>query len=138
MLTATLQILSKSLAQRFQHQANSMLKMTLSVVLPPQQQQQQSLVQYPQPALVGLPQPDPSSSLLHWEEAENSVDDFENDAIWFAVPKRKHTRSRKRKKTTVQKRLKVKQNIVFDPRTGEVTLQHRLPFNWKDYLPKIE
>lgn len=55
--------------------------------------------------------------------------------IWFAVPKRKHTRSRKRMKTTAHKRLKLKKNIVFDPRTGEVTLKHKLPFNWKDYLP---
>jgi ribosomal protein L32 len=59
-------------------------------------------------------------------------------SIWFAVPKRKHTKSRKRMKTTVQKRIPLKKNIVFDPRTGEVTLQHKLPFNWKDYLPKIE
>lgn len=59
-----------------------------------------------------------------------------NPWIWFAVPKRKHTRSRKRMKTTVQKRLPLKKNIVFDPRTGEVTLKHKLPFNWKDYLPK--
>ena len=55
--------------------------------------------------------------------------------IWFAVPKRKHTRSRKRMKTTAHKRLKLKKNIVFDPRTGEVSLMHKMPFNWKDYLP---
>ena len=60
----------------------------------------------------------------------------DNPWIWFAVPKRKHTRSRKRMKTTTHKRLPLKKNIVFDPRTGEVTLQHKLPFNWKDYLPK--
>jgi ribosomal protein L32 len=59
------------------------------------------------------------------------------DALWWAVPKRKHTPSRKRKKTTVQKRIPLKKNIVFDPQTGEVTLKHRLPFNWRDYLPKI-
>lgn len=57
-------------------------------------------------------------------------------SILFAVPKRKHTKSRKRMKTTVPKRIPLKKNIVFDPRTGEVTLQHKLPFNWKDYLPK--
>jgi ribosomal protein L32 len=57
--------------------------------------------------------------------------------IWFAVPKRKHTRSRKRMKTTAHKRLKLKKNIVFDPRTGEVTLKHKLPFNWKEYLPPM-
>ena len=58
--------------------------------------------------------------------------------IWFAVPKSKISRSRKRMKTTAQKRIPLKKNIVFDPRTGEVTLKHKLPFNWKDYLPKID
>jgi ribosomal protein L32 len=60
------------------------------------------------------------------------------DALWFAVPKSKVTRSRKRQKTTVQKRLALKKNIVFDPQTGEVTLQHKLPFNWREYLPKMD
>ena len=70
----------------------------------------------------------------------DSVADYnlESSWIWFAVPKRKHTKSRKRLKTTVHKRLPLKKNIVFDPRTGEVTLKHKLPFNWKDYLPKEE
>ena len=58
--------------------------------------------------------------------------------IWFAVPKSKISRSRKRMKTTKQKRIPLKKNIVFDPRTGEVTLKHKLPFNWKDYLPKVD
>jgi ribosomal protein L32 len=83
-----------------------------------------SPVFYPQLAGVGLPQ----SS--HQEE--------DSSWIWFAVPKRKHSKSRKRMKTTVQKRIPLKQNIIFDPRTGEVTLKHKLPFNWKDYLPKVE
>jgi ribosomal protein L32 len=69
---------------------------------------------------------------------QESTSILEGLSIWFAVPKSKHTRSRKRMKTTVQKRLKLKKNIVFDPRTGEVTLKHKLPFNWKDYLPKID
>jgi ribosomal protein L32 len=59
-------------------------------------------------------------------------------ALWFAVPKKKVTRSKKRMKTTRQNRIKIKQNIVVDPRTGETTLQHKLPYNWKDYLPKVE
>jgi ribosomal protein L32 len=63
--------------------------------------------------------------------------EWQEGSIWFAVPKRKHTPSRKRKKTTVQKRIPLKENIIFDYRTGEVTLKHMLPFNWKDYLPKI-
>ena len=58
--------------------------------------------------------------------------------IWFAVPKSKISRSRKRMKTTRQKRIPIKKNIVFDPRTGEVTLKHKMPFNWKDYLPKMD
>lgn len=69
----------------------------------------------------------------NWPEMQAESD---NSWIWFAVPKRKHTRSRKRMKTTAQKRLVLKKNIVFDPRTGEVTLKHKMPFNWKDYLPK--
>ena len=58
--------------------------------------------------------------------------------IWFAVPKSKISRSRKRMKNTRQKRIPLKKNIVFDPRTGEVTLKHKMPFNWKDYLPKVD
>jgi ribosomal protein L32 len=71
-------------------------------------------------------------------EDESSLwQDDDNNGIWFAVPKRKHTKSRKRMKTTAQKRIPLKKNIIFDPRTGEVTLRHKLPFNWKDYLPKV-
>jgi ribosomal protein L32 len=58
--------------------------------------------------------------------------------IWFAVPKQKVSRSKKRMKTTRQKRIKLKQNIITDPRTGETTLMHKLPFNWKDYIPKFD
>jgi ribosomal protein L32 len=82
------------------------------------------------PQLAGFPQ-DAMEAV-----PENSQ--HESSWIWFAVPKRKHTKSRKRMKTTVHKKLPLKQNIVFDPRTGEVTLKHKLPFNWKDYLPKAE
>jgi len=59
------------------------------------------------------------------------------NSIWnFAVPKSKISRSKKRMKTTVQKRIKLKKNIIIDERTGELTLKHKLPFNWKDYLPE--
>jgi ribosomal protein L32 len=60
-------------------------------------------------------------------------------AIWLAVPKRKHTKSRKRKKTTVHKRIPLQRNIVFDPPTGEITLKHKLPYKWKELytLPKM-
>jgi ribosomal protein L32 len=57
------------------------------------------------------------------------------DCLWFAVPKSKISRGKKRMKTTLQKAVKKKEHIVVDRRTGEVTLRHRLPFNWKDYLP---
>ena len=60
------------------------------------------------------------------------------EALWLAVPKKKVTRHKKRLKTTVQKRIKLRQDIVTDPRTGETTLRHKMPFNWKDYLPKVE
>lgn len=62
----------------------------------------------------------------------------ENSGLWlFAVPKKKVSRSRKRMKTTRQKRIPLKKNIIVDPRTGEYTLMHKLPFNWKDYLPNM-
>jgi len=62
----------------------------------------------------------------------------EEDAFWFAVPKKKVTRHKKRLKTTAQKRIPLRKDIVIDPRTGEVTLKHRLPANWKNYLPKFD
>ena len=60
------------------------------------------------------------------------------DHIWFAVPKKKVSRHKKRLKTTLQKRIRLRKDIVVDPRTGEVSLKHRMPFNWKDYLPKVD
>jgi ribosomal protein L32 len=54
--------------------------------------------------------------------------------LWFAAPKKQVTRHKKRLKTTVQKRIPLRTDIVVDPRTGQVTRKHRLPFNWKDYL----
>lgn len=62
----------------------------------------------------------------------------EQNNIWFAVPKSRVTRSKKRMKTTNQKRIKLRKDIVWDKRTGELTLRHRLPFNWKDHLPKFD
>lgn len=58
------------------------------------------------------------------------------DCLWLAVPKRKVTPGKRRMKTTIQKRIKKKDHIIVDERTGEITLKHRLPFNWKDYLPE--
>ena len=65
------------------------------------------------------------------EETTTSLE----DSLWFAVPKKKVTRGKKRLKTTLQKRIKLKDNIVIDKRTGELTLKHKLPYNWKNYLP---
>ena len=59
------------------------------------------------------------------------------DALWFAVPKSRVTRGKKRMKTTNQKRIAKKANIITDARTGELTLMHKLPFKWKEYLPKM-
>ncbi|KAL3827198.1 hypothetical protein ACHAXA_006753 [Cyclostephanos tholiformis] len=66
--------------------------------------------------------------------AEESNSSFE-DSLWFAVPKKKVSRGKKRMKTTLQKRIKLRDNIVIDKRTGELTLKHKLPYNWKNYLP---
>jgi ribosomal protein L32 len=61
------------------------------------------------------------------------------EALWFAVPKKKVSRSKKRLKTTYQKRIRLRQNIVRDCRTGEPTLLHKLPFSWKEtYIPKFD
>mmetsp|Transcript_15579 Transcript_15579/g.20295 ORF Transcript_15579/g.20295 Transcript_15579/m.20295 type:complete len:118 (-) Transcript_15579:50-403(-) len=85
-----------------------------------------------QPALLGS-QPATLGSSLTGSSALEHL----QDAFWFAVPKQKVSRSKKRMKTTVHKRIKLKENIISDPRTGEVTLMHKLPFNWEEYLPEI-
>jgi len=62
-----------------------------------------------------------------------------NEALWFAVPKKKVTRSKKRMKTTRQNRIPLRHDIIADPRTGEATLRHKLPFNWREtYIPKFD
>ncbi|GMI11987.1 hypothetical protein TrVE_jg13992 [Triparma verrucosa] len=64
------------------------------------------------------------------------------DALWLAVPKSKISRSKKRMKHGRYK-LKNKTNIIRDRITGEWTLRHRLPMNWKmfaradGYGPKV-
>eukprot|EP00588_Corethron_pennatum_P014361 CAMPEP_0194279176 /NCGR_PEP_ID=MMETSP0169-20130528/13555_1 /TAXON_ID=218684 /ORGANISM="Corethron pennatum, Strain L29A3" /LENGTH=138 /DNA_ID=CAMNT_0039023551 /DNA_START=76 /DNA_END=492 /DNA_ORIENTATION=- len=57
------------------------------------------------------------------------------ESIWLAVPKRKHTKSRKRMKITAQKRIPLKTNIIQDKVTGELTLMHHLSLNWKKFIP---
>jgi ribosomal protein L32 len=54
--------------------------------------------------------------------------------IWLAVPKSKISHQKKRVKGTLRDRLRLREDIITDPRTGETTLRHRLPWNWKDYL----
>ena len=89
-----------------------------------------------QPQLIGgFPSSTPSSLLDHDDEHEEQPQP--HDSIWrFAVPKKRVTRSKKRLKTTVQYRIQPRQNIITDPRTGELTLRHRLPHAWEDYLPE--
>ena len=83
-----------------------------------------------------LPSLSPCGVAVSTASQENEINI--NDHIWFAVPKSKISHSRKRMKTTRQKRIPLKKNIIFDPRTGEVTLKHKMPANWKDYLPKLD
>eukprot|EP00526_Cylindrotheca_closterium_P020403 CAMPEP_0113616176 /NCGR_PEP_ID=MMETSP0017_2-20120614/8101_1 /TAXON_ID=2856 /ORGANISM="Cylindrotheca closterium" /LENGTH=130 /DNA_ID=CAMNT_0000525475 /DNA_START=221 /DNA_END=610 /DNA_ORIENTATION=- /assembly_acc=CAM_ASM_000147 len=118
-------MVSSAMRQRVGGAANFLWQKQTLVVA-----QQQHLQQPWMPQLAGMGAP-----LQQQQQEEEEAQ--EEDWIWFAVPKRKHTKSRKRMKTTAHKRLKLKKNIVFDPRTGEVTLKHKLPFNWKDYLPSM-
>jgi ribosomal protein L32 len=84
----------------------------------------------PQLSLAGFPS---SFDVSHDDETTGSTE--LEDSLWFAVPKKKVSRGKKRLKTTLQKRIKMKDNIVIDKRTGELTLKHKLPYNWKNYLP---
>lgn len=85
---------------------------------------------FAQPQLAGIP--------TAGARVVNDLSSLLQDALWFAVPKQKITRHKKRLKTTVQKRIPLRKDIIVDPRTGETTRMHRLPSNWKDYLPKDE
>ena len=87
----------------------------------------------PQLSLAGIPL-DNNISLQN--NANTDISSVLEESLWFAVPKSKISRSKKRMKTTVQKRIKVKDNIIIDKRTGELTLKHKLPYNWKNYLPE--
>lgn len=84
-------------------------------------------MQYIEPSIIGSP----TNSLIEFIPNTNVL----NDYIWLAVPKRKVSPGKRRMKTTNQKRIKTKSHVIVDKRTGEVTLRHRLPFNWKSYLP---
>jgi hypothetical protein len=58
----------------------------------------------PQLSLTGVP-----FDVSHLEEVNNELE----DSIWFAVPKKKVSRGKKRMKTTLQKRIKLKNHIVI-------------------------
>jgi ribosomal protein L32 len=73
---------------------------------------------------------------FYFPPSSSSLSDFIQDSIWFAVPKRKVTPGKKRMKTTLQNRIPTKSHVIVDRRTGELTLRHKLPWNWKDYLPE--
>jgi ribosomal protein L32 len=81
-----------------------------------------------QPALCGLP----IAPLNHHQHKDNDL------SLWFAVPKKKVSHSRKRMKQNHKNRMPHKQNIITCPRTGELTLMHKLPLNWRDYIPTFD
>ena len=89
----------------------------------------------PQLSLAGVPSNYFDNTSLNNTDTTSSPSPLE-EALWFAVPKKKVTRGKKRLKTTLQKRIKMKNNIVIDKRTGELTLKHKLPYNWENYLPE--
>lgn len=88
----------------------------------------------PQLSLAGVPSHYFDINSLN--NADSTTSSILEEALWFAVPKKKVTRGKKRLKTTLQKRIKMKNNIVIDKRTGELTLKHKLPYNWENYLPE--
>mmetsp|Transcript_28893 Transcript_28893/g.43632 ORF Transcript_28893/g.43632 Transcript_28893/m.43632 type:complete len:136 (-) Transcript_28893:152-559(-) len=73
---------------------------------------------------------------------QKSINGCINDLVpstWlFAVPKSKVSHSRKRMKQFHKNHIPHKKNIVRCRRTGEVTLMHKLPMNWRDFIPTFE
>jgi ribosomal protein L32 len=82
----------------------------------------------PQPQLCGMP-------VAAQQQLPGVFDDL---SAWFAVPKQKISHSKKRLKQAHKNVMRHKENISTCPRTGEVTLKHKLPLNWKDYIPTFE
>mmetsp|Transcript_76 Transcript_76/g.104 ORF Transcript_76/g.104 Transcript_76/m.104 type:complete len:132 (-) Transcript_76:77-472(-) len=68
----------------------------------------------------------------------NNNNPFATSNWLFAVPKSKISHSRKRMKQFHKNHMPLKKNIVHCRRTGEVTLTHKLPKNWKDFIPTFE
>lgn len=83
-----------------------------------------------QPQLCGIPATNHPSVFEDIQQEDLST--------WFAVPKQKISKSKKRKKQFHKNHFKPKENITRCRTTGEVTLTHKLPFNWKDYIPDFE
>jgi ribosomal protein L32 len=81
----------------------------------------------------------PTSAMSTPAAAPSMLQDLLQDLSiwWMAVPKQKVSRHKKRLKTTLRNRIKLRHDIVVDARTGETTTRHKMPANWKDYLPKI-
>eukprot|EP00565_Helicotheca_tamesis_P000097 CAMPEP_0185735224 /NCGR_PEP_ID=MMETSP1171-20130828/24627_1 /TAXON_ID=374046 /ORGANISM="Helicotheca tamensis, Strain CCMP826" /LENGTH=96 /DNA_ID=CAMNT_0028405439 /DNA_START=20 /DNA_END=306 /DNA_ORIENTATION=+ len=73
---------------------------------------------YPQLSLAGAGLPTPQSTPLETDTHNNNAPPTIMDALWFAVPKKRVSKGKKRMKTTVQKRVKVKNHIMVDGRTG--------------------
>jgi ribosomal protein L32 len=88
---------------------------------------QRFLLRQSAPQLCGMP--------VSFQEAPSTDDD---SSIWFAVPKSKISLSKKKIKNYAKRVFRPKENITTCPRTGEVTLKHKLPFNWKDYIPEFD
>uniref|UniRef100_A0A7S4IBP8 Uncharacterized protein n=1 Tax=Odontella aurita TaxID=265563 RepID=A0A7S4IBP8_9STRA len=88
-----------------------------------------------QPCLEGIASNDSSSSSRDPAAAVGSSIGDIIGSLWFAVPKKRVSKSKKRMKTTWQYKIKKKENIILDPKTGEMTLMHHLPKNWKKYVP---
>ena len=74
-----------------------------------------------------------TTTTSHNNFVNNPLEDMN---IWFAVPKSRISKSRKRMKHQLSKIVN-KTHIQPCPVTGEVTLRHKLPPNWKKYLSEI-
>ena len=82
------------------------------------------------PALCGLDGLGSSSQT----PSNAAVGSLFDDALWFAVPKSKISRSKKRLKTNWQKKPKKIKHITTCRFTGLTTLKHRLPKGWEEFL----
>jgi ribosomal protein L32 len=99
-----------------------------------------ALFRQPPPQLqlaAGMTMVPPAAAAASTAAASTTSRILQDLAIWFAVPKQKVSRHKKRLKTTLQNRIPLRRDIVVDGRTGEMTTRHKMPANWKEYLPKM-